>query len=71
MQIGVDALKQASCAMQGFGRKWIAVMLAHNAGLAMQRQQRIAVDEQAVGQLTAYGTLQGVFANVSKSMVPE
>jgi hypothetical protein len=43
--------------MQGFCREWITVMLAHNAGLAMQRQQRIAVYEQAVGQLATYGAL--------------
>jgi hypothetical protein len=57
--------------MQGFGRKKVAVVLAHNARLAMQWQQCIAVNEQAVGQLAAYGALQGVFANVSKSTVPE
>jgi hypothetical protein len=54
--------------MQGFGRKKVAVVLAHNARLAMQWQQCIAVNEQAVGQLAAYGVLQGVFANVSKSV---
>jgi hypothetical protein len=49
VQIGVDVLKQASRAMQHFGREWIAVMLAHNAGLAVKRQRCVAVDEQAVG----------------------
>jgi hypothetical protein len=34
--------------MQGFGREQIAVMLAHHAGLAVKRQQHIAVDEQTV-----------------------
>jgi hypothetical protein len=35
--------------MQCFGRKGIAVMLAYNAGLAVKRQQRVAVDEQTIG----------------------
>jgi hypothetical protein len=65
VQIGVDSLEQACCTMRCFGREQIAVMLAHNAGLAVKQQRRVAVNEQTVGQLATYGALQGVFANVS------
>jgi hypothetical protein len=46
-------------------------MLAHNAGLAVKQQWHVSFDEQTVGQLATYGTLQGVFANVSKLTVPK
>jgi hypothetical protein len=65
VHIRVDALEQVCCTMQGFGRKGIVVVLANNAGLAMQQQWHVAVHEQTNGQLAAYGVLQGLFANVS------
>jgi hypothetical protein len=71
VHIQVDTLKDAHGAVQSFGRKWVAVVLANNAQLAMQRQWRVAIDAKAVGKLVTNGSFQRILSNVAKTVVPK
>jgi hypothetical protein len=71
VHVRVDMLKDAHGVVQSFGRKWVTVVLANNAQLAMQRQQRVAIDAKAIGKLVMNGPFQHVLANVAKMAVPK